>query len=117
MNFEALKYEASISPNKRSRIIYTPGFDMVICLHKSSVVGMHRHPKFEAYHLIEGVLLVQGIDDPLYLTIERPMIQISPGVWHEPRAVTEFAIYREFYAGPFDKIRDVEYYKPLKVVA
>lgn len=109
IDFEKLKTEALASPKKRSRVIREPGFDMVICLHQDSDVGRHRHPKFEAYHLIKGMLFVFFDDEIHILTEEAPMLSIPPGVWHLPMAVNGFAIYREFYCGPFEKERDVEY--------
>lgn len=108
--YERLKEEALASPKKRSRIILVPGFDMVICLHRDSYVRMHRHPRYEAYHLIEGSLAVaeESGTKRVYYKLD-PIACIPPMTWHQPAAVTEFAIYREFYCGPFEKVRDVEY--------
>lgn len=104
-----LKYEAMASPKSRSRIILEPGFDMVICLHRDSYVRMHRHPRYEAYHVIEGELAVT--DESGTRRTYRPSdpVCIQPMTWHRPEALTEFVIYREFYCGPFDKPIDVEY--------
>lgn len=100
-----LKAEALANPLKRSRKILIAGFDMVICLHRDSRVGKHRHPKYEAYHIIEGRL---RMGDQVY-GHENRFVTIPAGTWHEPLAVTKFVIYREFYCGPFEKARDVEY--------
>lgn len=108
-DLELLKAEALAHPLGRSRIILVPGFDMVICLHNSSIVGKHRHPKYEAYHVMEGTLAVL-FDDGLHVqTSDDPIVKIPPMTWHMPHAYTEFVIYREFYCGPFEKARDVEY--------
>lgn len=110
IDFEELKEQALASRKKRSRVILTPGFDMVICLHRSSYVRMHRHPKYEAYHVMEGILSVALEKDSMVLDEKDPVAIIHAGTWHEPRAVgREFVIYREFYAGPFEKAADVEY--------
>ena len=105
IDFDKLKAEALASPKGRSRVILEPGFDMVICLHRDSYVRMHRHPRYEAYHVIEGAL---GVFDAVYNAVD-PYVRIPPLTWHQPSALTEFVIYREFYAGPFEKSRDVEY--------
>lgn len=109
IDFDKLKAEALASPKKRSRVILVPGFDMVICLHCDSYVRMHRHPKFEAYHVMDGELLVSSSDGACTRRADDPILSLPAGVWHEPSALTEFVIYREFYCGPFDKARDVEY--------
>ena len=109
IDFDKLKAEALASPKKRSREILVPGFDMVICLHFDSYVRMHRHPRYEAYHVLEGEMLIESDDGLIIRTAGDPMMSIPPMTWHEPMAQSEFVIYREFYAGPFDKARDVEY--------
>ena len=111
IDFDKLKMEALASPKKRSRIILEPGFDMVICLHRDSYVQMHRHPRYEAYHVLDGELgvLTQDPEDVHILTPKNPIFCIPAMSWHEPIANSEFVIYREFYCGPFDKARDVEY--------
>ena len=109
IDYDKLKAEALASPKKRSRVILVPGFDMVICLHRDSYVRMHRHPKYEAYHVLEGELIVSNGSIGILYTVSEPMCRIPPMTWHEPFADTEFVIYREFYAGPFEKGRDVEY--------
>ena len=110
IDYDKLKAEALASPLKRSRIIMVPGFDMVICLQRSSYIQMHRHPKYEAYHVMEGELEIENHDFEVVLrTPADPILCIPAGSWHEPRARTEFVIYREFYCGPFEKARDVEY--------
>lgn len=90
-------------------MILEPGFDMVICLHRESYVRMHRHPRYEAYHVIEGALLVAYMDIMRRHSTRNPFVQLPPMTWHSPSADGEFVIYREFYCGPFEKARDVEY--------
>lgn len=109
IDFDTLKIEALASPKKRSRVILAPGFDMVICLHVDSYVRMHRHPRYEAYHVIAGELIVEGCDGLVVRNKHDPMLSIPAGTWHQPKARTEFVFYREFYCGPFEKGRDVEY--------
>lgn len=109
MDLEALKAEAMRSAKKRARIILVPGFDMVICLHRDSYVRMHRHPRYEAYHVIQGDLIVETARGAALHTEESPIVTIPPLTWHEPSAASDFVIYREFYCGPFDKERDVDY--------
>lgn len=109
IDFDKLKAEALASPKKRSRVILEPGFDMVICLHVDSYIRMHRHPKYEAYHVLEGELIVGDGAGVIMRTAKDPILCIPPMVWHEPVSRSEFVIYREFYAGPFEKARDVEY--------
>lgn len=109
IDFDKLKRDALASPKKRSRAFLEPGFDMVICLHRDSYVRMHRHPRYEAYHVLQGVLRVKYSGEIMAHDLEAPIVSIAPWTWHEPGAITEFVIYREFYCGPFDKARDVEY--------
>ena len=109
IDFDKLKAEALAHPKRRSRVILEPGYDMVICLHRDSYVQMHRHPKYEAYHVIEGELQVSYMVGMPCLFAPHDPVCIPPLKWHEPKARTEFVIYREFYCGPFDKARDVEY--------
>ena len=122
IDYDKLKAEALASPKKRSRVILVPGFDMVICLHRDSYIQYHRHPQYEAYHVMDGELEVEFERDKIpgkgtrfYMaqggvwSATAPVVCIPPMTWHEPRSRTEFAIYREFYCGPFDKARDVEY--------
>lgn len=109
IDYDKLKAEALASQKKRSRVILEPGFDMVICLHRDSYVRMHRHPRYEAYHILEGQLLIEVSDGLIIRTADDPIMTIPPMEWHQPYAQSEYVIYREFYAGPFEKTRDVEY--------
>jgi cupin fold WbuC family metalloprotein len=119
-----LIYEAQKSELRRSRKILHDSHDslvqaMVICLLKGSKVGMHKHPpkKPEYYSIMQGSLEIEVIssDDKVYnfrLSEEAgsPKIFYTLGnVWHEPKALTEVAIYFEIYTGPFQKKLDVEY--------
>lgn len=107
--YRKLREDAKAHDLKRSRVILTQGFDMVICLHRDSRVGMHRHPKYEAYHILEGKMRMRLADREVLHDHSNPMVIIQAGTWHEPLAETKYVIYREFYCGPFEKARDVEY--------
>lgn len=109
MNYDTLKAEALAHPKKRSRIILVPGYDMIICLHRDSYVRMHRHPRYEAYHVLEGELIVTHENAVCLYAQEAPYVCIPPLTWHSPVSRTEFVIYREFYCGPFEKEKDVLY--------
>lgn len=110
-----LKLAAFANKNKRSRLILTPGYDMVICLAYGSYVRPHRHPKekSESYHVIEGEMTVtlywdHGIEF-VELDKETPIYRLRGGVYHSPVAISPFVIYHEVYTGPFVKEVDVEY--------
>lgn len=116
-HFEMLKSLARMADNKRSRLILTPGYSMVICLHRDSYVRPHRHPahKQETYSLVEGELEVDiFMEDGMLalkarLDAERPVLRTSQGWYHQPKARSEFAIYQESYTWPFKKEEDVFY--------
>lgn len=90
---------------------------MVICLHKSSYVRPHRHPyhKSESYLLLEGeldVLLYAESGDlsrVVNLNQENFLYRMTGGWYHQPLPKTDWAIYKEAYAGPFRKDFDVVY--------
>lgn len=113
------------APNLRSRIILHSSNDsnvqaMIICLLKESEVGIHRHPvnKPEYYVILKGTLNIYTLREDNFersysISDEpgKPKIFFTQGnIWHEPMSVTEFAIYFEVYTGPFDKVKDVEYF-------
>jgi len=119
-----LKFEALNSPLKRSRIILHDSSEskvqeMIIALHRDSNVGIHKHPndKNESYHIIEGFLSVDILSEDGILSRKIELsrngsqfIRIPGGIWHNPRAISEFAIYHEVYEGSFIKEIDVCYY-------
>lgn len=109
IDFDKLKADARTNMLKRSRVILVPGLDMVICLHRDSRVGSHRHPKYEAYHVMDGAMRLRLSGVMHTHEPSNPIVIIPARAWHEPAAETEFVIYREFYCGPFEKARDVEY--------
>jgi cupin fold WbuC family metalloprotein len=120
---ESLKLAAFQSPLRRVRIclhssLDSPVQEMIIALCRNSVIEPHRHPvdKPESYHLIDGAMDV-NIYDPLGKRLQRIqlrkdgacMYRIHGGVWHQPLAVSECAVYHEVYTGPFSKEVDVRY--------
>jgi cupin fold WbuC family metalloprotein len=120
---ESLKQAARMSPLRRARIcmhqdLESPVQEMIIALCRDSLVQPHRHPtrKPESYHLIEGNMNVNIFDDSgiliqvLELRQNGPRLyRIEGGVWHQPVAISECAIYHEVYTGPFTKEKDVAY--------
>ncbi len=118
---DELKQEAWEHPKRRARIILHGPHDtvteMIIALHETSYLRPHKHPegKPESYHLIEGRLLVYVFNDEGFNTIkvkmnsETPFCRIGGDVYHQPVAVSEWAIYHEVYPGPFNKPKDVIY--------
>jgi cupin fold WbuC family metalloprotein len=119
-----LVYEAYKSQLRRSRKILHTSHDsfvqaMVICLLEDSKIGMHKHPpgKAEYYSIIQGSIEIKTLSEDNTIHHSRiseeagsPKIFYTLGdVWHEPRALTEVAIYFEIYTGPFRKENDVEY--------
>jgi cupin fold WbuC family metalloprotein len=119
-----LIYEAQKSELLRSRKILHNSHDssvqaMVICLLKDSKVGMHKHPpkKPEYYSIMQGSLEIQILshdNTASYFRISEelgsPKIFYTLGnIWHEPKALTDVAVYFEIYTGPFQKEIDVEY--------
>lgn len=120
---ESLKAAAQSSPLRRARFCLHSSNEssvqeMVIALLKDSVVEPHKHPsgKPESYHLIEGAMDVHIFDPrghkvqliPLRLNGAR-MYRIRGNVWHQPLAVSDYAVYHEVYTGPFNKLTDVFY--------
>lgn len=108
---KGLEEQARDAPNKRARMIITPGYDMIICLHRHSYVRCHRHPKDESYHVISGELAVlfPGEGSMVTLRTGNAVLKIPAGTWHQPIAASLYVIYHEVYVGPFDKSVDVEY--------
>lgn len=109
-----LKEQATKAANKRSRLILhkegDPYSDMLICLRHGSYVRCHRHPKPESYAVLEGELMVSFPGDGAVAILKAPnFARIEAGTWHQPAAITEWAIYHEVYSAPFVKEKDVEY--------
>ena len=98
--------------------------EMIIVAHKSSNIQIHKHPinKPESYHVLEGKLLVKIFDDMgniklqehLYSNKYPRMYRIEGNIWHQPIPITEWVVYHEVATGPFDKDKDVEYFKSYK---
>ena len=121
---ESLKQAARSSPLRRARICLHSNWDspvqeMIIALCRDSIVEPHRHPahKPESYHLVEGAMDVNIFDSAgrciqqIQLRQDGAlMYRIRGEVWHQPIAVSEYAVYHEVYTGPFYKETDV-YYK------
>ena len=121
---ESLKQAARQSPLRRIRIclhsgLESPVQEMIIALCRDSVIEAHRHPidKPESYHLVDGAMDVNIFNSTgkflqqIKLRKEgAQMYRIQGGVWHQPLAVSECAVYHEVYTGPFSKEADV-YYK------
>jgi cupin fold WbuC family metalloprotein len=120
---QALKAAAQNSELRRARICLhnSPNSsvqEMIIALCKDSMVSTHRHPigKPESYHLIEGEMDVNIYNDLGFRSQvinlrqnQARMYRILGGVWHQPIAISNIAIYHEVYTGPFNKGLDVEY--------
>jgi len=118
---ELLKKEAWEHPKRRARIILHSQQDtvteMIIALHETSYLRPHKHPwgKPESYHVMEGRLLVYIFNDDGFNTIkikldaETPFYKLQGDTYHQPVAISEFAVYHEVYPGPFRKPDDVLY--------
>lgn len=117
-----LKALAEKSELKRARICLHEDLDdlvheMIIVSHVSSIIEPHKHPvgKPESYHVIEGQLGVEIFNDKketlnslVLSSMEHPkMYRIMGDVWHRPRALTNWVVYHEVAAGPFNKQSDV----------
>lgn len=126
-DIEKLKFEALRSEIKRARLLLHDSQDdriqqMLIVIHESSKIEMHRHPKYksESYHIIEGRLRVNYWDgeqgyfftsDYSAENIENATLfgRHKNGIWHMPYSLTEWTVYLETYDGPFVKEKDVEF--------
>lgn len=126
-DIEKLKEEALSSSLLRSRILVHDSRQdqiqqMLIVLHRDSVIDMHRHPNFktESYLLIEGEMRVNYWDSiegkfwfKEYCFNKKSNFEFfgrhSGGIWHMPQVLTEWCVYLETYQGPFVKEIDVEY--------
>ncbi|NDH07334.1 cupin fold metalloprotein, WbuC family [bacterium] len=125
-DIDKLKKDALSSPLLRSRLLLHDSQSdniqqMLIVLHHSSHVQMHRHPihKSESYYLIEGLMRVHywdsqkgkyWFDEYSNETYKQNLYgRHSNGIWHMPESVTEWCVYLETYDGPFIKEVDVEY--------
>ena len=126
LDIDRLKLLAFENPLRRARICaHDSTLDsiqqMIIVLHHTSIVEMHRHPteKFESYLILEGALKVEyedlhgsswnsvfsrdtGLETSIYG-------RHGQGLWHKPIPLTEWVVYLETYDGPFNKELDVEY--------
>jgi len=125
-NIINLKKIAFEHPLKRSRICLHSSNEnnvqeMIIVAHKSTDIGIHRHPinKPESYHVLEGLLKVCIFDDYGNIKIEKElfsdkhprMYKIDGNIWHKPIPISEWVVYHEVATGPFVKEKDVEYFK------
>ncbi|QPB82640.1 cupin fold metalloprotein, WbuC family [Pseudoalteromonas rubra] len=95
--------------------------EMIIVVLKGALFPVHKHPpgKSESIHLIDGELSTFLFDDDgtvidiMHLSSNsknpnRSLIQrINGDIWHLPLCTSEYAIYHEIYAGPYDKEQDV----------
>jgi cupin fold WbuC family metalloprotein len=125
---EELKAIALQSDSLRARILAHPNsqstvHEMLIVLHRDSLVLPHRHPldKAESYLVLEGALRVATWESPHSARIDHDLTPYAPedpgsfywrhskGLWHRPIALDEWAVYLEVYQGPFDKLIDVEF--------
>jgi len=95
--------------------------EMIIVAHKDGDMPAHKHPadKPESYHMIEGRLqiLIFNDDGSVKETIllssdaHPKMYRIRGGVWHQPIPLTEWAIYHEVATGPFNKEKDLIFFR------
>jgi cupin fold WbuC family metalloprotein len=120
---ESLIQAARNSPMRRARICLHSGLDspvqeMIIALCRDSIVEPHIHPshKPESYHLVYGSMKVNIFDSSgccvQQIHLQQGgahMYRIRGGVWHQPLAVSDCAVYHEVYTGPFSKEADVCY--------
>ena len=124
---EKLKFEALRSDIRRSRLLLHDSREnqiqqMLIVIHQSSQIDMHRHPKYksESYHIIEGRMRVNYWDAEHgnFFTSDYSVEKNcdtslfgrhNNGIWHMPYSLTEWTVYLETYDGPFVKEKDVEF--------
>ena len=124
---EKLKFEALRNGFRRSRLLLHDSREnqtqqMLIVIHQSSRIDMHRHPKYksESYLIIEGRLRVNYWDAEganfFSLDYSAEKIDNAPlfgrhrnGIWHMHYSLTEWTVYLETYDGPFVKEKDVEF--------
>ena len=126
-----LKKLAASSSDLRSRVLIhnssqSPIHEMIIVLHKDSIVEPHRHPigKSESYLILEGCLRINTWEDVNSNPISHEILPYqsdsnsaffwnhSNGLWHQPQSVTDWSVYLEVYEGPFCKEIDVEFMRP-----
>ncbi|MFT2111662.1 WbuC family cupin fold metalloprotein [Marinomonas sp. 2405UD68-3] len=93
--------------------------EMVIAVTKDSLFPPHRHPinKSESIHLIHGEIATFIFDQLGHITNiyhlsnknKHGLLQrVEGGVWHLPVCISDYAIYHEVLAGPYNKKQDVE---------
>ena len=126
-----LKTLAGSSSDLRSRVLIhnsseSPIHEMIIVLHKDSIVEPHRHPmgKSESYLILEGHLRINTWEDANSNPISHEILPYdagnssaffwnhSNGLWHQPQSLTDWSVYLEVYEGPFCKEIDVEFMRP-----
>lgn len=112
---------AKAHPMKRARIVLSQPEstvqEMLIVAYRDTYIRPHRHPKHktESYLLLHGQLKVRFYDDQggfirdEVLTEERFLCRMEGGRYHQPIPLSEWVVYKETYAGPFDKATDVHY--------
>lgn len=121
-----LKSLALQSPRRRSRLCLhygtnDPTQEMVIVLHRDTLLAPHRHPggKSESYHVIEGAMNVFVFHEDGRvrdrLTLSAPggegafLYRLSEPLYHLPIVTSEWVVYHEIFTGPFNKDEDVHY--------
>jgi cupin fold WbuC family metalloprotein len=95
--------------------------EMIIVAHKDGDMPAHSHPadKSESYHMIEGKLKILIFNDDgskketIFLSSDAhpKMYRIRGGVWHQPIPLSEWAIYHEVATGPFNKEKDLIFFR------
>ena len=113
-----LKRLAARAPERRARYCLhrdhdDPVQEMVIALCRDTKIEPHRQVgKCKTYYVVEGELAVQYYDGALRPTHDIALTapsgagpfayRFAAEVWHTVRAESEFVVYVETIAGPFD---------------
>jgi len=95
--------------------------EMIIAVTKDSLFPPHRHPlnKSESIHLIHGEIVTFIFDQSgnvaniyrlsnINKKAQCLLHRVEGGEWHLPICISDYAIYHEVYAGPYNKEQDVE---------
>ena len=111
------------SPTRRARINFHTGpcdwvQEMVICMHISSSVPVHRHfNKSESFHLIDGSLAVILFKDKSMDALDTIILSSDSGIapcfyrlntslYHLVVPLTEYVFFHETTTGPFSRSKD-----------
>ena len=97
--------QAPLTEKKRARICAHQTADvlhqMLICMMRESVCGMHRHAGPESLHIVSGLINVITDEETIHMSEQGQFfLRIPAYAWHDVQIVTPYAVFIETALGP-----------------